>query len=270
MTGTELAWKGPREAKDAIMSVQYRVLLVEDRVQDAHMNLQALGRGGLEVEAERVETATQMRKALEAKPWDFILCDYHLPDFDGSAVLALYKASGLDIPFIVVSGLVSEEQAVGLIKGGAHDYVMKDNLAQLVPAVRRELQAAEERWIRGRTHDTEAFLASTVRDRDEAVIGETLEGRVVSWNSGAERLYGYTASEIMGERASILEAVHGPTEQSAILDRLKSGEWVPRFETVHVRKNGTAMEVCLSFSPVKEPRGRVIGAAALVQDIRAA
>jgi PAS domain S-box-containing protein len=221
----------------------------------------------MEVQSERVETAAQMKHALETKTFDFILSDFHLPAFDGLRALELYNETGWDIPFIVVSGLVGEEQAVKLLKAGAHDYVMKDNLGQLVPAVKRELLAAEERWIRRRTQTTESFLASIVRDSDDAVIGENLDGRIVSWNSSAERLYGYTASEIMGESASILESAYRPADQSAILEKLKAGEWVPHFETVHVRKNGTPVEVSLTISPIKEPRGRVIGASTLAQDI---
>jgi len=249
------------------MSTRYKVLLIEDSIQDAVFNLHALERGGLEVESERVETATQLKQALETKTWDFILSDYRLPGFDAVGALELYRQTGWDIPFIVVSGQIGEEHAVKLLKAGAHDYVLKDNLAQLVPAVRRELEAAEERWIRYRTQSTESFLASIVRDSEDAIIGETLDGRVVSWNTGAERLYGYTASQIMGESASILESAYRPTDQSAILEQLKNGQWVPHFETVHMRKNGTPVEVSLTISPIKEPRGRVIGASTLAQDI---
>src|SRR5262249_32681013 len=149
---------------------------------------------------------------------DFILSDYQMAGFNGLAALAMYKDTGLDVPFIVVSGQIGEEQAVKLIKAGAHDYVMKDNLDQLAPAVRRELMAAEERWIRKRAQATESFLASLVRDCDDAIIGEMLNGQIVSWNAGAQRLYGYTASEIMGQSAAILESPYRPTEQSGILE----------------------------------------------------
>lgn len=245
----------------------YRVLLIEDCAQDAFFILRALQRGGLEVQSERVETAADLQNALQTKSWDFVLSDYQLSGFDGLAALELYKRSGLDVPFIVVSGLIGEEQAVKLIKAGAHDYVMKDNLAQLVPAVKRELLAAEERWVRQRTQAAESLLASMVRDCDDAIIGEMLDGQIVSWNRGAERLYGYTASEILGESARKLESPYRPAEQPLILERLKREGRVPRFETVHVRKNGTPIEVSVTVSPIKEPRGRIIGVSTLAQDI---
>jgi len=253
--------------RENLIKTLYRVLLVEDSAQDALFNLHALERGGLEVESERVETAAQMKRALETKTWDFILSDHRLPQFDGLQALDIYKRSGWDVPFIIVSGLIGEEQAVALLKAGAHDYVMKDNLAGLVPAVKREMQAAEERWIRHRANETDAFLASIVRDCQDAVIGQTLDGRVVSWNSGAEKLYGYTASQIMGESASVLESSYRPAEHPKILEKIKQGEWVPHFETVHLRKNGTPVDVSLTVSPIKEPRGRVIGASTVAQDI---
>src|SRR3974390_2761443 len=171
------------------MSLQYRVLLIEDNVQDAVFNLHALERGGLEVEAERVDTAAKVQHALETKTWDVILSDYHLPEMDDLRALEIYKQTGWDIPFIVVSGVIGEEMAVKLLKAGAHDYVMKDRLSQLVESVKRELQAAVGRCIRLRAQAAESMLASIVRDCGDAIIGETLDGHIVSWNSGAERLY---------------------------------------------------------------------------------
>ena len=136
------------------MSIQYRVLLVEDCVTDALLSARAVERSGLQVVWERVETAAEMRTALAEKTWDFILCDYHLPWFNSLAALTVYKESGLDILFIVVSGMIGEEQAMKMIEAGAHDYVMKDHLAQLAPIVRRQLQVAQERCIRQRSQAT--------------------------------------------------------------------------------------------------------------------
>jgi PAS domain S-box-containing protein len=249
------------------MSGRYRVLLVEDCAQDARLSLRQLERAGLEVEHERVETPAEMQAALQAKPWDFILCDYHLPRFDGLAALALYKESGLDIPFIILSGVIGEEQAVRLIKAGAHEYVMKDNLAGLAPAVKRELQAAEERCIKRRTEAREAFLVSLVQSCDEAIIGQTLEGSIVSWNHGAQRIYGYSPSEILGSSFSVLIPKYQPWEHPEILEKVGRGDGVAQFETVHLNKNGTPIEVSLTVSPIRDPRGRIIGASSVTLDI---
>jgi PAS domain S-box-containing protein len=248
------------------MSEQCKLLFIEDCPQDAFLTLRQLGRDGFKVECERVDTATDLERALTANVWDFILCDYYLPSLDALAALALYKESGLDIPFIVLSGRIGEEQAVKSIKAGAHEYVMKDDLAQLGPAIRRELQAAQERCIRRQAHATEALLASIVKSCHDGVIGETLDGAVVSWNAGAERLFGYSASEIMGSPASILVPPYRPADQPEILEKLKRGEEIAHFETVRLHKNRTPVEVSLTVSPIKEPRGDIIGTSTIARD----
>lgn len=245
------------------MNNPYRVLLIEDCVEDAFFNVRVLGGAGMEVKSERVDTVAQLQKALATTPWDFVLCDHHLPGLDGFAALKLFKDSGLDIPFIMVSGQVGEEQAAKLMKAGAHDYIMKDNLGALVPTVKRELRAAEDRRAKQRTHDTEIFLASIVRDCNNAIFGTTLDGSLISWNKGAEKLYGYTASEIVGGPSAILEAPDQFPKQSVVLRKLRSGESVPQFETVHLRKNKTPVTVCLTISPIRESSGRVIAASTL-------
>src|SRR5204862_2290819 len=89
-----------------------------------------------------LETYTEMHVALVRKSWDIIISDYHLPQFNAPAALSVLRNSGLDIPFIVVSGAVGEDLAVAMMKAGAQDYLMKSNLARLVPAVQRELKEA--------------------------------------------------------------------------------------------------------------------------------
>jgi PAS domain S-box-containing protein len=249
------------------MCDRYRVLLIEDCDEDVFFNLRALKGGGMDVQFEQVKTAAQLGTALTAKSWDFILSDHCLPGFDAFTALEQYKSRGLDIPFIVVSGLIGEDQAVKLIKAGAHDYVMKDNLAHLAPTVKRELQAAEERRARQRRHDAESLLASIVRDCNDAIFGTTLDGSLVTWNKGAEKLYGYTAAEVVGGPAAILESPNRFPRQTEILKKLGTSEAVANFETVHLRKNGTAVEVSLTISPIKEPKGRIVGASMLVQDV---
>ena len=250
------------------MSAPYRVLQIEDSADDALFNLRQLQRQGLCVAvSKRVETATQMHGALASSPWDFIICDYQMPCFNGLEALALYQETGLDIPFIVVSGWIGEAQAVRLIKSGAHEFIMKDNLDELGPAVRRELRAAEDRNARRCAQEHDALLARIVRDCNDAIFGATLEGSVVSWNKGAERLYGYTAAEIVGGPSALLEAPNQPSPQAAVLKQLRSGLPVAHFHTLHVRKNKTTVEVSLTISPVKEPRGRIIGASTISQEI---
>jgi len=121
-----------------------RLLLVEDSEADARLLVEEVRRAGFDLEARRVETEPEMRRALQ-ETWDAIVSDHRLPRFSGSDALRLYRESGLDIPFLIVSGTIGEVAAVECMRGGAHDYVMKGNLARLVPALQRELQEAQNR-----------------------------------------------------------------------------------------------------------------------------
>jgi len=130
------------------METPLRVLMVEDSEDDAVLVSRELKRSGFGIDFERVDTPEDMWSALNHKNWDIVVADYSMPRFNGLAALALLQQSGLDLPFVIVSGTIGEEVAVAAMKAGAHDYVMKDKLARLGPAVRRELHEAEVRNAR--------------------------------------------------------------------------------------------------------------------------
>ena len=127
------------------MNRPLQVLLIEDSEDDAVLLEIELQRAGYAPACHRVETPEALSAALERLDWDLIISDYLLPRFDGLVALAMVKAKGLDVPFIMVSGYITEETAVAAMKAGAHDYVMKDKLARLGPAVERELREAASR-----------------------------------------------------------------------------------------------------------------------------
>jgi PAS domain S-box-containing protein len=249
------------------MSNILRLLMVEDSEADTWLIVRELQRAGFRLEFERVETAGAMREAIEAHPWDLIISDYAMPLFGGPAALALYTEKGLDIPFISVSGVMGEETAVEMMKAGAHDYVMKDRLARLAPAVTRELRAAQERRVKQQTEAARAHLAAIVQSCDEAIIGKTLNGTILSWNAGAERLYGYTAVEMIGHSASKLLPEDRLGELPKILERVKRGERLDDFETVRVGKDGRLVEVLETISPIRDPAGEVTGASSVARSI---
>ncbi|PYP73268.1 MAG: hybrid sensor histidine kinase/response regulator [Gemmatimonadetes bacterium] len=122
-----------------------RVLIVEDSAADAELMLRALRTGGFAPAYERVESAAAMRETLARQPWDVVLGDYNLPGFDVPAALAVLQEHGQDIPFIVVTGSVGEDAAVAAMKAGATDYIMKDRLQRLAPAVLRAVADAAVR-----------------------------------------------------------------------------------------------------------------------------
>jgi PAS domain S-box-containing protein len=136
------------------------VLLVEDSDDDAVLIVHQLRRDGLQVSYQRVETAEEAMAALRAGPPDVVISDYNLPAFSAEAALAMLRDSGLDVPFILVSGEVGEETAVALLRAGAHDFVLKDRLTRLAPAIRRELREAAGRRER---RQAEAALRASER-----------------------------------------------------------------------------------------------------------
>ena len=122
------------------MSRLLRLLVVEDREDDAELLLLELGRGGFDVDYERVQTARAMADALQRRAWDLIISDYSMPGFGALQALAVLRESGVELPFVVVSGTIGEESAVEALRNGARDFIVKGKLARLLPAVERELQ----------------------------------------------------------------------------------------------------------------------------------
>lgn len=122
-----------------------RVLVVEDSEDDAILLLHELRNSGYEPEHLRVETREAMSAALDQHPWDLIVCDFCLPHFSAPDALDLLKENGRDLPFIIVSGTIGEDLAVEAMRAGAHDYLTKDNLTRLGPAIERELREARVR-----------------------------------------------------------------------------------------------------------------------------
>jgi PAS domain S-box-containing protein len=128
-----------------------QLLIVEDSDDDALLIQRQFRRVGTDVTAERVDTAEGLRTALRERTPDVVICDYNLPAFSAEEALTLIRDGDLDVPFILVSGEVGEETAAALMKAGAHDFVLKDRLARLVPAVERELREAADRHQRRAT-----------------------------------------------------------------------------------------------------------------------
>ncbi len=183
------------------MGVPLRVLLVEDSEDDALLLLRELRRDGYEPVSRRVETAAGMEAALEEEAWDLVISDHSMPAFNSLAALDLLRGKGfVDLPFIIVSGRIGEDAAVSAMKAGAHDYIMKDNLARLNSAIERELGDAE---VRRRRREAEAALRdSETRFRlmiEQSPLSIQIfspEGRTLRVNRAWEKLWGVTLDRI--------------------------------------------------------------------------
>ncbi|MBI2353411.1 MAG: response regulator [Deltaproteobacteria bacterium] len=166
-----------------------RLLLIEDSEDDAMLLELELRKGGIYPDIARVETPRELESALGAKTWDAVIADYSLPEFTGIDALAIIRSSGLDLPFILVSGVIGEERAVEAMKAGAHDFIMKGNYSRLVPALERELGDAAVRRERREADDAlrraHAELEQRVAERTaelQAANATLLESRRAALN----------------------------------------------------------------------------------------
>ena len=238
------------------MKTSLRVLIVEDSEFDALMMVSMLRKGGYDVAFERVESAPAMQTALASHPWDIILADYNLPDFDAPTALRILNESRLDLPFIIVSGGIGEDVAVGAMKAGAHDYLMKGNLNRLVPAVERELREAANRA--GQRDTQQALQESELRYRllwetsPDTVILMDMASKIDFVNPAIKDVFGYTPEEIIGLNLSVLQPEHLRGGHHAGLNRylqtgIKKLDWRAT-ETVGRRKDGAEIPIEVSFS----------------------
>ncbi len=186
------------------MSPHLHVLIVEDSEDDMFLVLRELRRGGYTVESMRVETPVQMQDALGCQSWDLVIADYTLPAFSAPEALKQLQHQHLDIPFIIVSGTIGEDTAIAAMKAGAHDYLIKGNLARLMPAVERELREAQERQQRHRAEqalrESEARYRTICQLTSDYIYSSTvLPNKTVlhEWISPSPtQLTGYGAEEL--------------------------------------------------------------------------
>jgi two-component system cell cycle sensor histidine kinase/response regulator CckA len=246
-------------------SREVRVLIVEDSPDDAELVLLALRQAGFKPIWQRVETESEMRAAL-AEPWDIVLSDFSLPTFNARGALATLRQHGTDLPFIVVSGTIGEELAVQTMRAGATDYVLKQNLVRLGPAIARELREAENRRAGRQAEQVARQLAAIVQSSADAIVSTDLDGVVTSWNPAAERLYGWSAAEAVGRHISLIVPADRRPELDDFLTRLRRGESVDYTDTIRVTKSGQRVHVSLTLSPVRDVAGALVGSSSIARD----
>jgi PAS domain S-box-containing protein len=370
-----------------------RVLIIEDNARDAELVVRELHRAGFEPDWRRVDTEKDYVDNLN-DDFDIILSDYAMPGFDGMRALELLKQRGLDTPFVIVSGTIGEDVAVQALTSGAADYLLKDRITRLGPAVERVLKqkrlrgerrvaeraltASEVSYRRlfeaaqdgilildvhtGRIIDANPFLiellgssyrqmvgktvgelspfkdmesnkvmlerlqrdgyvryedlpletkdgrhiavefvsnvyqagdrkviqcnirditarkeaeiasirlASIIESSADAIIGKDLNGVITSWNKGAEKIFGYTASEMTGTSIMRLIPADRHDEENHILEKINRGESVEHFETLRQTKGGQLIDVAVTVSPIMGATGKVIGVSKVARDITA-
>lgn len=243
------------------MPIPLAVLLLEDREEDALLILHALKAAGFAPEWRRVDTEEDFVAALEAS-LDVILADYRLPGFSGLEALAALQATGLDVPFIIVSGTIGEDSAVEAMRRGAADYLLKDRLARLGPAVQHQLD--------GKRMRLEKRMAEAVRAderlREEEALRESEERhrllfqsnplpmwvfdletlRVLTVNEAAVRHYGYSEAEFLASTIKDIRPLEVLPQLEEALTRARAGNERVSELARHRKKNGEIIEVEVS------------------------
>ncbi len=230
-----------------------RVIVVEDSEPDAFVLVALLRAGGWQVVHRRVANAADLRSTLLGEPWDLILSDHTMPGFSAPEALALVQSTGIDIPFIIISGGIEEGVAIEAMTAGAHDFLMKGSLGRLVPAVQRELREAAVRKAR---RDAEASLReSELRYRSvwenstDAVLLIDLEGTIRFANPAVNSVFGWTPEDVVGKRLDLLQPDGLPAGTWWAMTRSAHGP--KALETAGRRRDHTAIEVDIAFTEMR-------------------
>jgi len=253
------------------MKKALRVLMVEDSKDDAFLIMRELRRSGCASVFERVDTAEDIRVALDEQEWDVIISDYSMPSFSGSDALEVLKEHGLDIPFILVSGKIGEETAVEIMRAGAHDFVRKDALFRLVPAVERGIREAEMRREHHETQEalreSEEKFKSVFENVPTGIYRTSPDGQILMANPALVHMLGYTSPEDLGTRNLEKNGFYFSLSRRRFKELIEKEGEIKDFESVWKRRDGSLIHVRENAKAIREEDGGVLYYEGTVEDI---
>ena len=248
-----------------------RVLLIEDSEDDAFLLMRALRQGGYELFSQRVDTPAALRAALDGPPWDIVFCDYVLPEFSGPAAVAQIRASDPDVPVIMVSGEVREEVLVTAMKAGANDYVLKDRLARLLPAVSRERAEAEARIARRRAdaelRRSQELWRQIFHQSPVGLVVTDAAGQVTNLNPAALAILGSPSEEASRTVNVLTLPTLRPRRLNESFARVLAGGRPERAEGPYRSMYGRESQLDFHLVPLLAGDGAVIGTLSILQDL---
>ena len=248
-------------------STPLSVLLLEDQETDAALLLDALKRGGFEVNHELVHAADRMREALARRGWDIVISDYSMPGFNALKALTVLKESGQDIPFVIISGTIGEENAVEALKRGAHDFLVKGRLARLVHVVERELREARERAARREAEralrESEQRYRRIIETTNEGVWIIDAEAKTTFANPRMASMLGTVPKAMIG--VSIFDFVRDEATVNAL--RHHEAHAAGQSEIKLERKDGNVTWAMLDTTPIIDGSGQYEGALVMAMDV---
>ena len=249
------------------MGTSLAALVLEDYEPDAELLLDALKRGGFDADFELADTAETMREALARRAWDIVISDYSMPGFNALKALSVLRESGKDIPFIVISGTIGEENAVEALKMGAHDFLVKGRLARLVHVVERELREARERAARREAEhalrESEQRYRRIIETTNEGVWILDAGGKTTFCNPRMASMLGSEQRAMTG--ASIFDFVRDEATVKALQhhEAHAAGQSEIRLD----RKDGNFTWALLDTTPIIDSSGQYEGALVMAMDV---
>ena len=247
------------------MGIPLRVLIIDDSEDDAHLLVRELKRGGYELTHERVDTGVALKAALDRQVWDLVIGDSTMPNFSGVEALALVRDRGRDVPYICVSGTITEEAAVAAMKAGANDWVTKGQLKRLLPAIERELREAKGR---ADLRLVEASYQTLVEHAPVGIYRSSHDGRFLSVNTALVRMLGYeSAAQVLGLDMA-RDVYADAAERQRLVDRdTYSDRQYDEVEATWKRKDGRLLTVQLSVRAVRNGARQVEYYETFVRDV---
>ncbi|MDB6037215.1 MAG: signal transduction histidine kinase, nitrogen specific, NtrB [Verrucomicrobiales bacterium] len=220
-----------------------RILHLEDNSNDAELVRSVLEEDQLICDIDRVVSKTEFERALQSNIYDIILSDYSMPGFDGFKALSCSRLMQPSVPFLFLSGTIGEERAVDSLRNGATDYILKDRLQRLGAAIRRARREAEDRVERLKNDQKIRQQADFLNQAQDAIYVGDLSQNITYWNKGAERIYGWTADEVIGKHASkLLYKSDAPSRDEIWNTVLEKGQWTGELVQVTMANK----EICVS------------------------
>ena len=283
-----------------------RVLLIEDSENDALLLERRLKKAGFALELQRVENAAEMKKQLEHDGWDLVISDYVLPAFNGLDALNLLKKSGMDLPFIIVSGKIGEDTAVEVMRAGAQDYIMKNNLNRLVPAIKRELQdyrvrkdrlqvredlnksyqelekkstqlekansklqeeISERKKAEEHALETQEYLQNVINSASEIMISIDANNRIEMWNNTAKDIVGYQPKEVQNRTMFKLPLFTNPQQVKDLIHEIHQSKISTHEDLVVITKDNVKRIIRFTGSVIKGKDTQDLGILFVGKDI---
>lgn len=255
------------------MAIRLRVLLLEDSEDDAELLLRQLRRGGYDPVYTQVQTAEAMTAALAERAWDIILSDYSMPGFSAPVALALLQKSGIDLPFIIISGTVGEDLAIAAMKSGAHDFIMKSQLRRLIPSIELRMREAAARREHQQSQKNLRLSEERFRQLAESItevfwMTDPAKNEILYISPGYEKIWGRTCEDLYANPAGWMEAIH-PDDRESVMGAARAKQVLGSYDEEYrvIQPDGTLRWVRDRAFPIKDETGRVYRVTGIAQDI---